>query len=202
MASSAKVPVPAPLIISQAMPSRSSASSVVRTAFAALRDRALAFRQARQMLRSAVVGLQAAESQSRRIGYVTREIACRCCPAATPQRCMPTSISTSAPNSTPNSVAARDAASTCSVASKQSAMVASAANAASRRSFVHADDLVADQNVAHAAAHQGLGLADLLAALARLRRQRSASAQWSGTCASWHAGAAARRPNRRNSASL
>ena len=45
-------------------------------------------------------------------------------------------------------------------------MVAFAASAASRRSFCVADDFVADQHVAHAAADQRFGLADLLAALA------------------------------------
>ena len=43
-----------------------------------------------------------------------------------------------------------------------------------------ADDLVADQDVAHAAAHQRLGLADLLAALADRAGARSAAARSSG----------------------
>ena len=69
--------------------------------------------------------------------------------------------------STPNSVAARDAASTCSarVETERDRRIRAPARP-SGASFAHADHLVADQNVAHAAAHQRFGLADLLAALA------------------------------------
>ena len=56
-------------------------------------------------------------------------------PGATPQRSMPTSISTSAPSSTPKSCATREAASTCSAESKHSAIVASCASAARRRNL-------------------------------------------------------------------
>src|SRR6516225_3936200 len=84
-------------------------------------------------------------------------------PGATPQRSMPTSISTSPPSTTPKSRATRDAASSWSGASKHSAMVASLA---SPPQLALANHLIAHQHVLHAAANEHFRFADLLHALA------------------------------------
>ena len=61
------------------------------------RDRLRALLVGRQVLGAAVIGLQAAKFEVRRIGDAAREAAAAF-PGMTPQRSMPTSISTRAPS--------------------------------------------------------------------------------------------------------
>ena len=86
-------------------------------------------------------------------------------PGAMPQRSMPTSISTRPPSVTPNSCATREAASTCSAAVEAQRDRGILCQRREAAQLALADDLVAHQHVLHAAAHQRLGLADLLHAL-------------------------------------
>src|SRR5207244_872134 len=129
-----------------------------------VRYRALALREARQVLCGAVIGLQAAESQPRGVGNRTREIACAV--AGGNAAALHTDLDLDQP-------AERDAElgrrARCGVdllfriETKRDGGIRSQRRQPAK--LRRADDFVADHNVAHTAAHQSLGLADLLATL-------------------------------------
>ena len=90
--SNMKVPLPAPVTIGQSMPAFSSCFFCVKNVLRGDLDRAVALVHAAHVLRAAVVGLQAAEAQVRKVADL-RASATAGSPGAMPQRRMPTSSS-------------------------------------------------------------------------------------------------------------
>ena len=121
-------------------------------------------REARQVLCGAVIGLQAAESQPRGVGNVTREIACAV--AGGNAAALHTDIDLDEPAERDAELgrrARRGIDLLFCIETKCDGGIRSQRRQPAK--LRHADDFVADHNVAHTAAHQSLGLSDLLATL-------------------------------------
>ena len=116
------------------------------------------------VLRAPVVGLESREAQARACAATCRASATAGSPGATPQRRLPTSISTRTARRTPAARAAASRSSTFRESSTHTATSACRASPIEPLDLAPADDLVRDEDVPHAPGDHGLRLAHLLAA--------------------------------------